>query len=245
MPAATASHPRNPYGAPDSTSSSPLSNAGVRVRRAAATAAATADVDAALLHARAAAALRALGAADHALDIWLADEPRMCQLNREHRGRNEPTDVLSFPHAHAQHAGSAPATRAVGVPGIMPIAAHRADARLGDVAVGVAAARAAARAVAAAVTPAVVTLVAAQPRGCYGRLYAHKESATVLCVDEACWLLLVHGICHLLGHTHDGESDTAKMVDAEEAALRAAASAGLAPRVRRRVDRPVDVLRDA
>ena len=44
-----------------------------------------------------AAALRAAGVADGHLSVELVDEGRMRTLNREHRGRDEPTDVLSFP----------------------------------------------------------------------------------------------------------------------------------------------------
>jgi probable rRNA maturation factor len=43
------------------------------------------------------AALRAAGVADGHLSVELVDETRVRALNREHRGRDEPTDVLSFP----------------------------------------------------------------------------------------------------------------------------------------------------
>jgi probable rRNA maturation factor len=42
-------------------------------------------------------ALRAAGLTDGHLSIELVDEERMRALNRDHRGRDEPTDVLSFP----------------------------------------------------------------------------------------------------------------------------------------------------
>ena len=45
----------------------------------------------------AAAALEAAGVADGHLAVELVDARRIQQLNREHRGRDEPTDVLSFP----------------------------------------------------------------------------------------------------------------------------------------------------
>jgi probable rRNA maturation factor len=44
-----------------------------------------------------AAALRAVGVTDGHLSVELVDEERIRALNREHRGRDEPTDVLSFP----------------------------------------------------------------------------------------------------------------------------------------------------
>ena len=44
-----------------------------------------------------AAALDAAGVHDGHLSLELVDEGRIRELNREHRGRDEPTDVLSFP----------------------------------------------------------------------------------------------------------------------------------------------------
>jgi probable rRNA maturation factor len=43
------------------------------------------------------AALDAAGVSDGHLSVELISEERMEELNREHRGRDEPTDVLSFP----------------------------------------------------------------------------------------------------------------------------------------------------
>jgi probable rRNA maturation factor len=43
------------------------------------------------------AALQAAGVEDGHLAIELVDEQRIRTLNREHRGRDRPTDVLSFP----------------------------------------------------------------------------------------------------------------------------------------------------
>ena len=49
------------------------------------------------LEAAARAALEACGIADGHLTVELVDAERIQTLNREHRGRDEPTDVLSFP----------------------------------------------------------------------------------------------------------------------------------------------------
>ena len=49
------------------------------------------------LQAAAAAALSAAGVTDGHLSVELVDEARIRELNRDHRGRDEPTDVLSFP----------------------------------------------------------------------------------------------------------------------------------------------------
>jgi probable rRNA maturation factor len=43
------------------------------------------------------ASLRAAGVSSGHLSIELVDETRIRELNREHRGVDEPTDVLSFP----------------------------------------------------------------------------------------------------------------------------------------------------
>ena len=43
------------------------------------------------------AALRAAGVQDGHLSVELVDEARIRELNRVHRSRDEPTDVLSFP----------------------------------------------------------------------------------------------------------------------------------------------------
>ncbi len=45
----------------------------------------------------ASAALIAAGVADGHLSVELVDEARITELNRAHRGLEEPTDVLSFP----------------------------------------------------------------------------------------------------------------------------------------------------
>jgi probable rRNA maturation factor len=70
----------------------------------------------------AAAALEAAGVGDGHLSLELVDEERIRELNREHRGRDEPTDVLSFP---IDGAGPAPGPRELGDVVICP--EHTAD----------------------------------------------------------------------------------------------------------------------
>lgn len=41
--------------------------------------------------------LREVDEADSALSLSLVDDPEIQELNREHRGKDKPTDVLSFP----------------------------------------------------------------------------------------------------------------------------------------------------
>jgi probable rRNA maturation factor len=57
------------------------------------------------------AALRASGIADGHVSVELVDEQRIRELNRTHRGLDEPTDVLSFP---VDERGPTPGPRELG-----------------------------------------------------------------------------------------------------------------------------------
>jgi probable rRNA maturation factor len=52
--------------------------------------------------------LREVDEADSALSLSLVDDPRIQELNREHRGKDKPTDVLSFPLFPSAGSGQAP-----------------------------------------------------------------------------------------------------------------------------------------
>ena len=67
-------------------------------------------------------ALAAVGVEDGHLAVEIVDEDRIRELNRDHRGRDEPTDVLSFP---LDGTGAAPGPRELGDVLICP--AHTAD----------------------------------------------------------------------------------------------------------------------
>ena len=67
-------------------------------------------------------ALRAAGVEGGHLSVELGDEARIRELNREHRGLDEATDVLSFP---IDEAGSVPGPRELGDVVICP--EHAAD----------------------------------------------------------------------------------------------------------------------
>jgi probable rRNA maturation factor len=69
------------------------------------------------LRAPVAAALDAAGVADGHLAVELVDSGRIRELNREHRGRDAPTDVLAFP---LDEAGSTPGPRELGDVAICP-----------------------------------------------------------------------------------------------------------------------------
>jgi len=66
--------------------------------------------------------LAAVGIEDGHLAVELVDEDRIRELNRDHRGRDEPTDVLSFP---VDETGAGPGPRELGDVLICP--AHTAD----------------------------------------------------------------------------------------------------------------------
>ena len=74
------------------------------------------------LRAAVAATLRAAKVEDGHLAVELVDSSRMRELNREHRGRDAPTDVLAFP---IDGPGPAPGPRELGDVAICP--EHCAD----------------------------------------------------------------------------------------------------------------------
>jgi probable rRNA maturation factor len=64
-----------------------------------------------------AAALASAGVADGHLAVEIVDAARIRELNREHRGRDAPTDVLAFP---IDGAGATPGPRELGDVAICP-----------------------------------------------------------------------------------------------------------------------------
>lgn len=116
------------------------------------------------------AALDAASVAGGAVTVALTDDEEMRALNRQFRGADKPTNVLSFPEP-------ADASRDV------------ADARfLGDVILA---------------RETVTREAEAQ-----GKTFADHASH-----------LVVHGVLHLLGYTHDADADAARMEAMEIAAL--------------------------
>jgi len=67
------------------------------------------------------AALRAAGVVDGHLAIELVDAERIRELNREHRGLDRPTDVLSFP---VDEDGPAAGPRELGDVVVCPVYTH-------------------------------------------------------------------------------------------------------------------------
>jgi len=108
---------------------------------------------------RAAHMLTELDVSDAELSVLLCDDVFIRELNRDYRGKDKPTDVLSFPIDSDSGVGKR---------------------MLGDV---------------------VISVETAERQ-------AQKRSRALL--DEAT-TLLVHGILHLLGYSHENDKDEMKM----------------------------------
>jgi probable rRNA maturation factor len=128
------------------------------------------------------AALRRQAAAPQAsLSVVVTDDAEIQTLNRQYRGMDAPTDVLSFGmHDDAPADASAP-QGAAGVPFVVaPEQAIEVEAYLGDVIIS---------------WPTVVLQAGEQ-----GHSAAHELR-----------LLVVHGVLHLLGHDHGTPQEQAHM----------------------------------
>lgn len=148
--------------------------------------------DVAELRGRCVRLLEAAGREGWALNVRLTGDEEVRQLNRAHRGKDAPTDILSYCALDPPLDGAAAlGDLAISLPYVRR--SIRADAQLG------AEARAADEA----------------RGGAYGRLVRETTLASRLP------LLIVHGICHLLGHDHEGEAEHAAMLAAEEELLAA------------------------
>lgn len=112
--------------------------------------------------------------ADAELSVLLTDDARIQPLNRDYRGKDKPTDVLSFAQWEGEEIGQ--------------------HAVLGDV---------------------VISLDTA---GRQGLDHGHG-------LEQELRVLLVHGICHLLGYDHE-EDDEAEEMEALERDLLARLAAG-------------------
>jgi probable rRNA maturation factor len=140
-----------------------------------------------------AAARKRLRLAPRSLTVALVTDAQIRTWNRAYRGKNRPTDVLSFPAdvsraepaTTRKHRQSSPArgTRATRLPAFRTASASK---YLGDI----------------AIAPAVARRNAQR----FGRAFDHEVR-----------ILILHGILHLLGYDH--ETDTGQM-DRRENRLR-------------------------
>ncbi len=152
--------------------------------------------------------LAAVGEPDASLSLSFVGDVAIRRLNREHRGRDRATDVLSFPlyepavrkGGPTRYKGTLPPTRrARGAPKPRPSeppgsSLKRVPERmLGDIVIG-------------------VDTAVRQARAYDATLRAEIER------------LLIHGLLHLLGHDHETPRERARMVREER---RLAAAVGL------------------
>ena len=130
--------------------------------------------------------------------LTFVDDAAIQELNRRYRGKDAPTDVLSFPQLEpaevaALKAGGEAAEAGTGLPPAVPggVAGPAGEpVPLGDVVISLE--RAAAQA----------------------REYGHS-------VDREVGYLLAHGVLHLLGYDHDDAEGERRMHEKAEAALAA------------------------
>ena len=133
--------------------------------------------------------LGAVGEAESSLSIALVGDETIRRLNRDHRGKDKPTDVLSFSLTGAPHASRAerpPRAKPVGPP---KNAAHEwvPERLLGDVVISVETAR----------------------------RQAAQYDATL---QRELYRLLIHGLLHVMGHDHERLGERKRM-EAEERRL--------------------------
>ncbi|KAJ1630538.1 hypothetical protein T492DRAFT_1002468 [Pavlovales sp. CCMP2436] len=146
------------------------------------------DVEEGRLRAQCDALLAAAERVGWGLNVRLTTDDEIRFLNRVHRGKDMPTDILSF----SSDSGGMLGDLAISLPyvarSIVADAQLSAEERAADRARG----------------------------GAYGRLVDEQTVARRLP------LLIVHGICHLLGHDHEDDGDHVRMLALEEAILQAA-----------------------
>jgi probable rRNA maturation factor len=138
-------------------------------------------VDARALKTTMRALMHAAGEDGAAISVSLVDDAAIQEINREHRGKNKPTDVLSFPF-HAPHERVPKSSKVAA-----PSAARPPQAKpvgppvfLGDIVISVDTAR---------------------------RQAADYDAP----LQREVYRLLIHGLLHVLGHDHEEAGDRARM----------------------------------
>lgn len=149
-------------------------------------------VDVEQIRAAAQAALRHQGAPDRAsLCVVIVDDVEIQALNRQYRGIDAPTDVLSFGMQTDDELNDEPSDEAPGTTFVVaPEQQEETDAYLGDVIIAF---------------PQVVAQAAQQ---------GHSTGQELS-------LLIVHGVLHLLGHDHATPQDEAHMWAIQDQVLEA------------------------
>lgn len=131
--------------------------------------------------------LAAAGESTSSLSLTLVDDAAIRELNREHRGKDSATDVLSFP-IHASHdwvpqsLTGAPPSKAARPPRAEPLGSP--ERLLGDVVISIETAR-------------------------------RQASEYDASLQDELYRLLIHGILHVLGHDHELAAQRRVMVAQE------------------------------
>ena len=137
-------------------------------------------------------AMAEVGLRGDTASVWLVTNAQMTKWNRAYRGKNKPTDVLSFPSDDEPGANTHGATR-------RGVTKRRARVRRRSISIGPATAAANSYLGDIAIAPAVARRNA--------RLYGRT-------LDQELRILIVHGILHLMGYDH--ETDTGQMERREQ-----------------------------
>ena len=134
--------------------------------------------------------LKALGIPRYELSILLTNDEEIRELNRDYRGKDGPTDVLSFPQMDDD------------VSGLETETPH-----LGDVVISIERAE-------------VQALKGCLPRlsNVVDSIPIHKRSQSTWSLEDEVIFLCLHGVLHLIGHDHIEEDDALRM-EALEAEL--------------------------
>lgn len=149
------------------------------------------SVDVERLAADAQGALEAVGRGGWELSLLICDDAFIRPLNEQWRGKDTPTDVLSFPQ--------------LDLDGPIELDAPAVDGTLlGDV------------------------VISAQTAARQAVELGHD-------LESELRVLMVHGLCHLLGHTHADDADRAEMASLESRVL-AAIGVGASSLVARAAD---------
>lgn len=133
-------------------------------------------VDTKQLRADAKKVLEFLGYKDFDLGILLTTDKRIHEFNKQYRGKDKPTDVLSFPYYDELKAGE------------RIEAASDEEKNIGDI----------------IIAPQYVTVDAPN----WGHTFEQRMR-----------ILLVHGVCHLLGYDHETDEEYAVMHAEEQRIL--------------------------
>jgi len=158
-------------------------------------------IDVARLETQTRAILEVLNCANMDVGIWLTTDASVRQLNAQYRGKKKSTDILSFPFHEFDE------------PGTLPPMESEDDMNLGDMVISVAYVdRACQRDArdAAKMGQAAWHSEQQETRGVSGEMMKHFGPEARLP------LLLVHGLCHLVGHDHENDEDYERMVSLEE-----------------------------